>query len=235
LSDKDLLSVDTTLNIDFRFLETHYELYALKAHLELIESNLPMLQEREVSSAWQDLRDKGLDNDEAEIAIRFDDVNDRVKRIYPRYFRGSFLIMLVAVLESGLEEIANYRAKHTDLEGVIAFDKFNGLRRESFLERLDRYYNEQLRQPHGLTSAQLETLKLLYQVRNRLAHGNGRPTRFRHSIVFDDWEALGIGITVASGGNLDFSREFVENSYQLVRGCLEQMIEDAKAAEDSAY
>lgn len=137
--------------------------------------------------------------------------------------------MLWGVLECGLEEVIDYRVKYSS-NSPQPFDKFRCRGAKSYLEKIAAYFKEQLRTTF-IKPESFDQLKLLHQVRNRLAHGNGRPTKFEYSVVFDDWKRLGIGIEVGQGGNLDFTKEFVENMYHLVHDSLEESMEQAKLDE----
>jgi hypothetical protein len=153
--------------IDFRFLEINTELNSLKDLLETIKQQEKKLSEIRLEEVNKYLISISPNDVESEWDVLRDEYLYRTEHLYPKSFRGSFLVGLWATTESALQELANFVQKKKDIKL-----KLNDIRGD-IIERLEKYFNQVLH--FELFSEQaMERLREIYLIRNCFAHANGR-------------------------------------------------------------
>ncbi len=195
------------------------ELATLRDHLELIEQQAKWA-ENDAESRFQAEMEKLPFFDEAEWGALRQEYKYRVDVVIPRVLRNPFLVSLFAVYETTVLEIAiliqkkqNVRISINDLKGDV-------------LERAKKYYSEVLQFELSKTNISWERLSLLSDLRNVIAHTNGRidtiadskRERLLKSKGVYDW--------------LDFvlvDEAFLKETYTLVKDEIEALMERYKA------
>ena len=155
------------IKLDFRLLEVSMELSTLEKHLELIEAQI----ERGQKEAWSNRKAKTMElepDDEAEWSFIVQEYDYQVGFVLPRVLRNPFLVSLFAVYESAVTEIAKAIQRK---KGVgISIDDLKG----DFLQRSKNYYEHVLQFQLALSNDSWQRLMLLSDLRNAIAHTNGR-------------------------------------------------------------
>lgn len=211
--------------IDFRFIEINYELHALEQYMDSIESQLPHLIRIEEEKVYDDLREKGYENDEIERQIAQQQLDDFIDNVLPRYFFSQILVTLWAIFESAIVEIANEIKDHKK-QGIYLND-ING----DFLERTNKYFNHILKFPIKTRDSAWQHLRMFYILRNAIAHANGRMDNIkskRDVNKIKKWTKDNIGIDDLDG-NLSFSPHFVKKLYSIVFNMINVLIERVRS------
>ena len=155
------------IKLDFRLLEVSTELSTLEEHLELIEDQI----ERGQGQAWSRKKAKMLDlepDDEAEWSLLQQEYYYQVTFVLPRVLRNPFLVSLFAVYESAVTEIAKLIQQKRGLAISIADLKGD------LLKRSKKYYEHVLQFQLSLGNENWQRIMLLSDLRNAIAHTNGR-------------------------------------------------------------
>lgn len=220
--------------IDFRFVDVEYELRALGKYLGILERELPRLQDElqdeERKRVRRELQDRGLMANDPEVDFALQEHYDLVNHVLPRFFRNPFVVMLWAVYESGVREVAERVRKHGGLDLGIT-DNRGG----SFLDVARKYFHDLLELP--LCSAQpqvWERIDMVMTLRHVIAHANGRiaATSKKARKKIKNWKKRrGLGVSVEHG-NVVLSKRFVHESYEMVNAALRDLLRRAKAHMD---
>lgn len=207
------------LNTDFTLLLVSIELDTLREHLELIEQQAKWAQ-NDAESRFQADMEKLPSFDEAEWGMLRQEYNYRVDFVIPRVLRNPFLVSLFAVYETTVLEIAGLIQKKQNVR--IPLNDLKG----DLLERAKKYYSEILQFELSKSNVSWERLALLSDLRNVIAHTNGRidtiadskRERLLKSKGVYDW--------------LDFvlvDEAFLKETYALVKDEIEALMERYKA------
>ena len=153
--------------IDFRLLEVSMELNTLQEHLTLIEEQIKKSQEDAKRKLEADL-EKLPPDDRGEHQPFSEEYDYRVRFVLPRSFRNPFLVILFAVYESVVTEIAGLIQEKIGQQ--ISLKEING----DLLERVKKYYKHILKFEPSRSNKSWQRLMLLSDLRNAIAHRNGR-------------------------------------------------------------
>lgn len=214
------------LKVDFRFLEVSLELDSLNDLLVTIED-----QEKSLSKLRLEEVNKQINSDSEEVEeweILKHKYYYQTEHIYPKSFRGSYIVTLWATAESTLIEIANY----------IQFKKevklnFSDIRGNNIINRLEKYFTRVL----GFKFFVRETLLKfdeLYLLRNCFAHANGRMDalkdndRNRLNKINEDMRLF-----EDNNGYILVHMEYLHSAYKLIRSELNLLIDQVKLWEDN--
>ena len=196
------------IKLDFRLLEVSMELSTLEKHLELIEAQI----ERGQKEAWSSREAKTMElepDDEAEWSFIVQEYDYQVGFVLPRVLRNPFLVSLFAVYESAVTEIAKAMQRK---KGVgISIDGLKG----DFLQRSKNYYEHVLQFQLTLSNDIWQRLMLLSDLRNAIAHTNGRldiiSSRTRQRILKSEGAKEELGCLVVEGAFLKETFAFVKD------------------------
>jgi hypothetical protein len=122
------------IHIDFRLADVEFELWALEEHLAALEESVQYLKAQDRIRTEARLREQGLSGDEGEVQLEFQDHDQRVNHVLPRYLRGSFLVALWAVFEAAVRDIAEHLRTQNQRELRL------GDIRGDLLERGQKYF-----------------------------------------------------------------------------------------------
>ena len=153
--------------IDFRLLDASIELDVLEEHLQLIENQMEHIERTERNKTETYIRKEGLCPDDPEWHIAWQKYDYRIDQL-PRFFRGTFLVVLYAAYESIVTEIA--RLIQVKQSQKIAINHLKG----GFLERAKKYYKHILKFDLYSEEKVWQQVKMLSTLRNAFAHANGR-------------------------------------------------------------
>ena len=147
------------------------ELLVLERHLAIIEDQI--VQGRETADYEVKKRSHGLDpdspDDAAEFSLLIQERNFQIDFVHPRVLRGPFLVTLFSVYESAVTEIANLIQKKRS--EPLSIEDIKG----DFLGRSKKYYSSVLEFDLSMSNEHWQKLRLLSDLRNIIAHTNGRP------------------------------------------------------------
>lgn len=155
--------------MDFRFVELDHEVTSLATYREILEEQLTIRKDQERLRLRARLMSPESEMDDAERQFANEEVNILVEEILPRFFRGPYLIALWALFESGIIEVADFIAMTKPLSL-----KLRDIRGRGPKDQWNKYFTHIASYPLGFTDCTWERLEELRQVRNVLAHANGR-------------------------------------------------------------
>lgn len=160
------------INVDFRLLETRIELSGLREALEIMENQIQFLVAQRKVQAEADLKalaDQGVEWQDGEVQLALQERDYAVEHLYPRLFRGPFLVTLWAIYEAGLKEVARFVKRQKGIDLDVDEVKGSDVRRT-----VKRYFEAVLRVGFPSDQSRAGELGKLYKVRNAFAHANGR-------------------------------------------------------------
>jgi len=205
---------------DLRFAEMFYELYALEDYIDSIESQLPVLIEKEKEKAYQNMPEY----DSIEWHQREQSLYALIEDVIPRYFRNPIVVTLWAIFESAIIEIAK---EIKDQQGLpITLDDITG----DFLERTNKYFNHIIKFPIDVRGSSWQHFRKFYLLRNAFAHANGRLDNIKNqdklkNILGLDKENAEVMITDV---NIICSPNFIKNTLRVVLDFLRNITEKVK-------
>lgn len=207
------------LYTDFRFIEIEYELSSLSRYRERLEEQLSSIEDQEyLRLKAQVLSAESMDAADRQFAT--EEVEDLVEAVLPRIFRGSYLVSLWAVFESGIVEIADY------LSGAKKLPlRLRDVRGSNLFDQWDKFYSHVANYPLDLKDGLRESMCELHVVRNAYAHSNGRIDRMNEKMgrIVQQMCAKECGLSQYSGVLLA-SREYAENMTQHVEKALSGLV-----------
>lgn len=205
---------------DLRFAEMFYELYALEDYIDSIESQLPVLIEKEKEKAYQNMPEY----DSIEWHQREQSLYALIEDVIPRYFRNPIIVTLWAIFESAIIEIAK---EIKDQQGLpITLDDITG----DFLERTNKYFNHIIKFPIDVRGSSWQHFRKFYLLRNAFAHGNGRldniknQDKLKYKLGLDKENAE----VMITDGNIICSPNFIKNTLRVVLDFLRNITEKVK-------
>ena len=154
--------------IDFRFVELRYELWCLKQYRQSLERQLEIMWKNAALLAGSDPDYELADQERRET----------VESVIPRYYRGPFLITLWSVFESGIFDISRYIAEK---KGVAL--NLSDIKGDTPRERWNKYFTHVLKWDLGIATADWTRLREIQDLRNAIAHTNGRITLLNDTLA----------------------------------------------------
>ena len=210
-------------NLDFRLLDVSLEIDALDDHFQLISTQIAHLGEVERSSLEKYRQEENLAPDDPEWDMSRQEFDHKVDFLLPRFFWGPFLVTLYAVYETAVTEIS--RLIQRSQEKNITMNDFRG----DLLERAYKYYKYILEFELCSNTKTWERIKMLAELRNAIAHANGRidmlKEKSRTKILA--WEKQNIGIS-SHYNFLLIDENFAKETFAQVRLSLEDLVERYK-------
>ena len=206
------------LKYDLRLLEVSMELSTLGTHLELIEDQVERGKATARSKMESETRDLEFD-DEADRDFLRQEYYHQVDFVLPRVLRNPFLVSLFAVYESAATEIANLIQHKKDVG--VSIDDLKG----DILHRSKKYYEHILHFQLSKDNSNWQRLMLLSDLRNVIAHTNGRLDMVskgkRDTILKSGGVREELGCLVVDG-------DFLKETFALVKNDLEGLVERYK-------
>lgn len=149
---------------DGDFLEIQHELYLLEEYIDVLDSQLDALIQKENKEYDEKIKSE---SDESERDILRQDYYEYTESTLIKFFRYPVIVTLWAVFESGVNFTANYvREKEK-----IALE-LKDIRGDDFLDQSKKYFSHILQFPHFYNNdKKINELKIL---RNVIMHHNGQ-------------------------------------------------------------
>lgn len=212
------------IDFDFRLLDVSLELHALGTYLETMEKQIDLIAEDEKRNLEQAILNQNVTPDDPEWDIEQQYYEDRVDFLLPRFFRSPYLVSLYAVYEVSVMEIAKLIQK-----GQGQSISINDIRGKNFLDRASKYYKHILNFELCTNNLAWQQLKMLSEVRNAIAHTNGRIEMLQNNAKRNilEWEKKRVGIEII-WGYIVVDQNFVEKTFSMVRSSLEDLVERYK-------
>ncbi|MDE2781023.1 MAG: hypothetical protein OXI91_15305 [Chloroflexota bacterium] len=200
--------------IDFRLLELSMDLGTLERHFSRIEEEIARGEEtanQELKDKWQALEFK----DEAEWDLLRQERDFQLEFVLPRVLRCPFLVTLFTVYETAVTEIAKHIQDKRGLR--ISFDDLRG----GLLSRARKYYANVLDFELSKSNRHWERITLLSDLRNAIAHRNGRLDLMSPGV---GEKLLKIDGVSESFGYIVVDENFLRETFTLVKEELEGLV-----------
>lgn len=207
--------------LDFRLLDVSLEIHALEDQYDLIKEQLIHFQS--VESKKLDDLSKKLTLDEADWHFANQEYNHKIDFLYPRFFWGPFIVALYAVYETAVIEIAKL-IQQTQKQ-KISINDLKG----NFLERASLYYKHVINFELCNNNSTWEKIKILSELRNAIAHSNGRTDMLNKNTRnrIRNLEKQKIGITTHYRFII-FDETYIKTTFESVRSTLNDLVERYK-------
>lgn len=197
------------IKIDFRLIDATMELNAPEEYLQLLEAHI-----RRSRARAQSVLDASTFDDIVDWQLAQQDVEWRTEFVLSRVLRNQYLVTLFAVYEAIVTEVAN-RLQHKRRIRV-SLDDIRG----RLLDRAKKYYEGVLQFDLSISNSHWERLTVLSQLRNIIAHSNGRidmsPTKAATALEISGVDEL--------YGFIIVSELFLKETFKLVKADLEDLI-----------
>lgn len=216
------------IRIDFRFWQIEYELSALQEYIRTLESQLPILEKQEREQLEKRVREQNLD--EGDRAVQYQQYDNLIEWVLPRFFRGQILITLWAIYESAVIEIADYIREKQGVQLTISDIRADAP------NRAKKYFEHILKFPLIVDDQSFETIQMLYGLRNALAHANGRVNAVNENEWnrIKKWHLANAGIVIdgmlSDEPYLMFTSAFIQEAFSAVRDSLHDLMERTRKA-----
>lgn len=214
-------------DLDFLFPELESELWALGVHLDALEEQIVFWQERDCGVSPPPLTEGPVDDDDVLAYGDWHEHLDKVHYALPGLLRSSFIVVLWAVYEAAVTELADYLRR-------IGDPKISDLK-GGFTQRSREYFGHILQTTLYSSDEVRERLSRLEVVRHGIAHANGRLTEVsaKNLKKLNRWVKEDQGITEERGCVM-LSEGFVRQGYADVNREIERLIAIAKSKGDSS-
>lgn len=212
------------LNYDFRFIEITHELYALEKYIVSIEQQLPDLIKAEEQKAYENLNKNGYENEESELQIMRQELYELIDVTLPKYFWGQAIVTLWAIFESAIAEIATEVKTQKELE--LGLTDLQG----DVIHRTNKYFNHILKLPIDTRSKSWQHLRMMYVLRNAIAHANGRLENVKSQKDVKKilkWIGSDLGIDEIHG-SIILTPDFVKRTHAIIFELLNGLISEVK-------
>lgn len=204
-----------TRRLYLRLFGVSVELSILEEHLELIEEQI----RRGVTEAECRLKDeiRGLTpDDEDSWDLPHQKYRYQVEVTLPRILRNPFLVSLFAVYESSVKTIAELVQEEKRQKSSLDDESGN------FLKRAKRYYKHVLHFDLSTDNERWKQLKILFDLRNAIAHTNGRYEAIEKKRRCRIMKQKGVREYL---GFIMVSETFLRKTVKLVKEDLEDLLE----------
>lgn len=215
------------ITVDFRLLESRIELSGLHEALEIMENQIHFLAEQRKVQAAADLEalaDEGVEWDDGDVQLTLRERDHAVEHLYPRLFRGPFLVTLWAIYESGLNEVARFVKRNKKVQ--LDIDEIRG---SDIRRRAKRYFEAVLGVEIASDQTRAGELGKLYRVRNAFAHANGRLGSLKHDVRKSIESMIAEGQLEESIGYIIPSKIYVADACEVVHAELSELVDGAIA------
>jgi hypothetical protein len=215
------------LNVEFRLLEVRIEVSGLRDALQIMENQIQFLVEQQMAKAAADLKalaDQGLAWEDADVHLTIQERDYAIEHLYPRLFRGPFLITLWAIYESGVKEVARFVARNKKVE--LDIDEIRGSNVRSIARR---YFEAVLGVQFASDQTRAGDLGKLYKLRNAFAHANGRVASLSSDVRKTVESMIEEGHLDESLGYVIPSKAYVSSACETIHVELTKLVEGALA------
>lgn len=212
------LTPEQILNLDLSYpgISFGYESWALDSYLKVLEEQIDhaRAQYRLRAERQLSLDRKGLEHHE--YGSRLSEIDEAADSQIPRFFRIGAVVSVWGLFESSLTDFALYVGQREKV-GL----SFKDVRADSFRVQIEKYFEKVVRISIPWSVDERERLGRLHELRNFLAHRNGRlmdlPPESEKRIK--DLVSRMSGIVI-EGSTIAVSPEYVTEAAKLVFDCV---------------
>jgi hypothetical protein len=210
----------TKIDGDLRFVEIGYELWGLAHYRETLEEQIIQLADQKKREVRKRLASEGLTPDDPEYSSEVQQIDTLTDEVLPRFFRGPFLISLWAVFESGMNEIGEYLGSRR-----ATVLRPRDIRGRDPKDTWAKYFDHVVKYPLGIDDTTWQRLDELREVRNAMAHANGRVELLAEPLrrKIEEWCAEQRGLSTYFG-LLIIAAVYVRDANELVDDTLSSLI-----------
>ena len=207
------------LDLSYPGISFGYYSWGLGIYLETLEDFISHAANEYRRRARKKLDERVADLEEEMYFQELNYIDEAAEEHIPSYARMSAIVLIWGIFESTVSDIARYIARR---EGTAL--KLRNVRANGFVTQIDRYFSDVLGIHLPWTPAQVESLRRLKDIRDAVAHRNGKfmdaPKESRLKIENIAGQVAGVN---ASGSQLTVGREYVESSTALVFSTIESL------------
>ena len=216
--------IELEFNVDFRLTGVSLELITLDTHLKLIEEQIEQSRKAAKCELESELRkispDEFVGDDWETWDLLHQDYYYHVGVVLPRTLRSPFLVTLFTVYEAAVTEIARFIQKRQSQKLSL-----NDIREDNLLDRAKKYYEYVLQFELSTSNRSWERLTVLSDLRNAMAHANGRLDMVRSGVRSRILRREGVddkfGYMIVNG-------TFLRETFDLVKRDLEDLVDRCK-------
>jgi len=157
------------LDLGFPGIFFGYESWALKIYLQIVEEQISHAQAQYRLRSEHRLENEAGSLESDEICAQLSEIDEAVELQIPRFFRIGALVPIWGLFESFLTDFAIYVGKREDIHLALRDIKAN-----NFRNQIEKYFEGVLRIHLPWSEQERECLGQLQQLRNFIAHRNGR-------------------------------------------------------------
>ena len=203
------------LMIDFRLLELSMDISTLESHIDLIEKQIVQGEEAAEREFQDRLRESNAQGED-QWDLLHQEKYFRVEFVLPRVLRGPFLVTLFSVYETAMTEIAKLIQARRGIQSSLDD------RRGDLLRRAKKYYSNVPDFELSKDNQHWERLTQLSDLRNAIAHSNGRLNMIRP--ITDKEKLLKIDGVNDRLGYIVVDKKYLEQTFKLVKAELEGLV-----------
>jgi hypothetical protein len=215
------LDVETLLNFNFDFPGFSFsgESWAMKTYLDNIEKNIFLAAKDFEEKSHKKLKAEEMNYEKGELAYEYHEVEIACETHIPRFFRNSAVIMLWALFESYVKDLARYIKKRDNHSVSI-----NDLKGKNPVDGFIKYFDFIVGVDLNWDSAKVKSLIELGKLRNHLAHCNGRLESASEKVIQDANELAKIDGIEIQEDCLIVTKEYLEQAKEMVLNTLETLV-----------
>ena len=165
------LTAEQFLNLDISFpgISFGYESWALESYLNVLENQILHARDQYRLRAERELENQKAELEHHEYGERLFEIDEAADKQIPRFFRIGAVISIWGLFESFINDFAVY-VREREKVGL----SFRDIRAENFRTQIEKYFEKVVRIDIPWTLGERERLGHLQDLRNFLAHRNGR-------------------------------------------------------------
>jgi hypothetical protein len=165
------LTAEQLLNLDLDFpgISFGYESWALESYLNVLEEQISHAQAQYRLRAERELAKEKTKIEYLEYGAKLSEIDEAADNQIPRFFRIAAIISIWGLFESFITDFAVYVGKRDG----IGF-AFRDVRAHNFRSQTEKYFEGVLRIQLPWSPQERECLVRLQELRNFIAHRNGR-------------------------------------------------------------
>ena len=157
------------LDISFPGISFGYESWALESYLKVLDDQIEHARAQYGLRAERELEASKKDLEHFEYGARLQEIDEAANAQIPRFFRIGAVVSIWGLFESFLTDFAIYVGKREKV-GL----SYKDIRSDNFRTQVEKYFEKVVRIPVPWTLEEREQLGQLQELRNVLAHRNGR-------------------------------------------------------------
>jgi len=165
------LTPEQFLNLDLSYpgISFGYESWALDSYLKVLEDQIEHARAQYRLRAEHQLARDHKNLEHHEYSSRLSEIDEAADAEIPRFFRIGAVVSIWGLFESSLTDYALYVGRREKI-GL----SFKDIRAESFRSQIEKYFEKVVRIPIPWSTDERERIGQLQELRNFLAHRNGR-------------------------------------------------------------